>query len=486
MQDALATSEQEQAQAEPADSQPTEDSPAAQFKTLTVAEGTLIVSPGRDPRLPPLFRVESHPKVPKDGQGGRTFVALVDTSEEGMLASHEFLNGMEFPEGTDEGIRDAGFLVFGPGDRLFLRSMQGDGRPEDDQLEMLVLGQESIPRASRNAWRNVKKHVGGPRAKRTPQKARQDENGLWEGGVPWEHSNHAVNVSTSERCYTVAQSYQMPPAPLAVAAVEAGDPALAFAMKRQAYATNLPPIGHESNYVSPTMQLNISPTQSADSLALGNFKKDLGSFGGKHKDEHDSSGGMTTMITFSDLHPSEHPGFFIVGDFGVAIRTLHCAVVSFGALPGGKFFYMPPELIDPRHDNKPIETNIANWIHSGLYLTSPAGFLQYYYRALCQIAYHFNRQVPDKHRLQIDFNKLAECMSIEDSDGNIRHAEPWEFHPGSQTVSTEFGCARADCPRLWDEHKVKREASIPHCVYLNKQRQSTSFSPGASMMRHSS
>ncbi|RPD52142.1 hypothetical protein L227DRAFT_568781 [Lentinus tigrinus ALCF2SS1-6] len=134
---------------------------------------------------------------------------------------------------------------------------------------------------------------------------------------------------------------------------------------------------------------------------------------------------------------------------------------------------MPPELIDPRHDNKPIETNIANWIHSGLYLTSPAGFLQYYYRALCQIAYHFNRQVPDKHRLQIDFNKLAECMSIEDSDGNIRHAEPWEFHPGSQTVSTEFGCARADCPRLWDEHKVKREASIPHCVYLNKQRQNT-------------
>ncbi|RPD52058.1 hypothetical protein L227DRAFT_618139 [Lentinus tigrinus ALCF2SS1-6] len=417
MQDALATSEQEQAQAEPADSQPTEDSPAAQFKTLTVAEGTLIVSPGRDPRLPPLFRVESHPKVPKDGQGGRTFVALVDTSEEGMLASHEFLNGMEFPEGTDEGIRDAG-------DRLFLRSMQGDGRPEDDQLEMLVLGQESIPRASRNAWRNVKKHVGGPRAKRTPQKARQDENGLWEGGVPWEHSNHAVNVSTSERCYTVAQSYQMPrnlagpavgakiqmgekptahlllrqeiveaAAPLAVAAVEAGDPALAFAMKRQAYATNLPPIGHESNYVSPTMQLNISPTQSADSLALGNFKKDLGSFGGKHKDEHDSSGGMTTMITFSDLHPSEHPGFFIVGDFGVAIRqnglvvasfcglrwhggfpptarpgkrpkpwsyrfVVVCyppramidgsAVVSFGALPGGKFFYMPPELIDPR------------------------------------------------------------------------------------------------------------------------------------------
>ncbi|RPD70625.1 hypothetical protein L226DRAFT_574519, partial [Lentinus tigrinus ALCF2SS1-7] len=47
------------------------------------------------------------------------------------------------------------------------------------------------------------------------------------------------------------------------------------------------------------------------------------------------------------------------------------------------------------------------------------------------------------------------------------------FHPGSQTVSTEFGCARADCPRLWDEHKVKREASIPHCVYLNKQRQNT-------------
>lgn len=54
---------------------------------------------------------------------------------------------------------------------------------------------------------------------------------------------------------------------------------------------------------------------------MNNFKEDLGAFGGKHKDEHDSSGGVTTMITFSDLYRSDHPGYFIVGDFGVAIST---------------------------------------------------------------------------------------------------------------------------------------------------------------------
>ena len=47
----------------------------------------------------------------------------------------------------------------------------------------------------------------------------------------------------------------------------------------------------------------------------------LGSFGGKHLDEHDCSGGITSMITFSDIAGDEHPGFFIVGDLGVAVCT---------------------------------------------------------------------------------------------------------------------------------------------------------------------
>lgn len=56
-------------------------------------------------------------------------------------------------------------------------------------------------------------------------------------------------------------------APLAVLAVETGDEDMALAMKRQAYVSNLPPVGHKDNYVSPTMQFNVSPTQPADAVA---------------------------------------------------------------------------------------------------------------------------------------------------------------------------------------------------------------------------
>ena len=63
------------------------------------------------------------------------------------------------------------------------------------------------------------------------------------------------------------------------------------------------------------------------------MQKDFGSFGGKHVDEHDSPGGNTAMITFSDIDEDagEDPGRFIVGDLGVAVGKsswLFCMPVS--------------------------------------------------------------------------------------------------------------------------------------------------------------
>lgn len=41
------------------------------------------------------------------------------------------------------------------------------------------------------------------------QKARLDDNGVWGGGVRFEHSRLAVNVEGADRCYTLGQSYQV-------------------------------------------------------------------------------------------------------------------------------------------------------------------------------------------------------------------------------------------------------------------------------------
>ena len=39
-------------------------------------------------------------------------------------------------------------------------------------------------------------------------KARKVDN-KYEGGIAWERSDRAVNIGNSERCYTLAQSYQI-------------------------------------------------------------------------------------------------------------------------------------------------------------------------------------------------------------------------------------------------------------------------------------
>ena len=52
------------------------------------------------------------------------------------------------------------------------------------------------------------------------------------------------------------------------------------------------------------------------------MQADFGLFGGEHVDEHDCEGGVTSMITYSDLDDFDDPGYFIVGDLGVAVCTL--------------------------------------------------------------------------------------------------------------------------------------------------------------------
>ncbi|RPD78143.1 hypothetical protein L226DRAFT_520580 [Lentinus tigrinus ALCF2SS1-7] len=269
--DTLRTKE---AQAEPADSQPTEDSPAAQFKTLIIAEGTLMSLLVRDPHLLPLFQVESHPKVLQDGQG---WTDICGPGGHHMLASHEFLNGMEFPEGTNEGIRDAANSSYIP--------CKAMGIQKTMKWKAFLGLPGTHGTMSRNTLEDPNAHLRKPDRMRmvygkeaslgstviTPSiRLSTFRNNLWYQ-IPRNLAGLAVGakIQMGEKLTAhllLCQEIVEAAAPLAVAAVEAGDPALAFAMKRQAYAMNLPLIGHESNYVSPTMQLNISPTQS-DSLA---------------------------------------------------------------------------------------------------------------------------------------------------------------------------------------------------------------------------
>lgn len=49
----------------------------------------------------------------------------------------------------------------------------------------------------------------GPQNTRTAHKPTKKLDGSYEGGTPFERDDHAMNVANSQRCYTLAQSYQV-------------------------------------------------------------------------------------------------------------------------------------------------------------------------------------------------------------------------------------------------------------------------------------
>ena len=116
-------------------------------------------------------------------------------------------------------------------------------------------------------------------------------------------------------------------------------------------------------------------------------------------------------------------------------------------------------------DDQPVETNVANWVGSGMYLTSPASFLRFYHRGMCQIAHHLSRQIGDGAKIEIDYRKFAECFTMVDKHGTRHQPEFWELHPGSTATSTEFGCTRQEAADLWDVWNDDRSLYLPHSAH---------------------
>ena len=119
-------------------------------------------------------------------------------------------------------------------------------------------------------------------------------------------------------------------------ALRDGPESLLDALEHQADVLNLPHVGTNNNFAFPTMQVNLSATEYADTNAhmalltlshsslmaiiLGDsFKLDLGQFTGKHIDQHNLYGGVMCMTTLSNLDETDQAGYFIISDLGIAI-----------------------------------------------------------------------------------------------------------------------------------------------------------------------
>ena len=118
-----------------------------------------------------------------------------------------------------------------------------------------------------------------------------------------------------------------------------------------------------------------------------------------------------------------------------------------------------------------MKTNVANWVNSGLYLTSPQAYVDFFYRGFCQMAHHFGRQVGHEANMVVDYAKLAECFTLVEKNGTKHTPKFWELHPGSTARSEELGCTRAESIELWQKHKTLHAKFIPYAVHTDLQRQ---------------
>lgn len=67
---------------------------------------------------------------------------------------------------------------------------------------------DALPEGMAKSLQDLQEDILGSEELMDAEKARKVD-GVWCGGIHWERSDYAVNIATSERCYTVAQSYQI-------------------------------------------------------------------------------------------------------------------------------------------------------------------------------------------------------------------------------------------------------------------------------------
>ncbi|KAM5536165.1 hypothetical protein V8D89_010175 [Ganoderma adspersum] len=221
--------------------------------------GTLIELRGRNPKLPVFFHFDFHVLVPAN-VAKNIYVYWADTSDNSNLSTYDFLEALDFPDGTEEMVDRAGHLKLYPGDRIFARDMYGSCEEVYDVEQLWILRSDRVPEGEREAFTCVRDRFLGPCELRTPDKAVRIGD-QWVGGVAWECSPSAKNISTCERASTLAQSYAA--AALSMTALCNRPDSLLDALECQADVLNLPRMGTDDNFAFPTMQVNFQTLGSS-------------------------------------------------------------------------------------------------------------------------------------------------------------------------------------------------------------------------------
>ncbi|KAF8055699.1 hypothetical protein FPV67DRAFT_1394420, partial [Lyophyllum atratum] len=389
------------------------------------------------------------------------------------------------------------------GDIIFGRNLQGphkEGEGPDPENDVIlawccdgyvcaVLSPEMLA-----DLKMVQEIVLGDRDSRTPDKPTRTRDG-YQGGVAYERQE--ITGVKDTRCYSVGPTHQrarnmtsptasgkLPDggmtediekkkfvvttsAAVGVASMNQFAP-LEFRkqLKQHAELTNMPRIGSTSNVYFPAIQLNIAPAVAGDE-SLRKSLEGMGGFGIDHFDKDDDEGGLSTMVSNSDV-PEEQAGqlgyeygrFHLLA-FGFYIKLTPFRIMSFSglfkhggspplspagiapvpwayrfmivlyppesmlsgagkqiiglaALPKGKLFQLPPEMTSLTSESAASRgiTNEANWANDGIVNT------------------YFLHQLPVHMQARLDPDAFLAAFTMKDTTSDTRvNAGTWETAP---------------------------------------------------------
>ncbi|KAK1217860.1 hypothetical protein PQX77_019480 [Marasmius sp. AFHP31] len=340
----------------------------SQTNTLKKLEGCTLWNPvptaERDPHLPDLFRVtETHPKRPKELVGlGRDFVYPWHSRDEERIKSFEswVIEDLDkrVPKGPNARMPELGLYEMEPGDIIWARDLDAQVvGPQGDWMQVYVINPKEFYRGT---WQKIVKRLQNVRDRSLGAKSLRTVS-----KVAFEKSKRAVGIKKS-RCYptginvqksknmalpaanaklTVADNLDNPEQmddylqlvqelndvviPLAVQAYRMRLPGQYQIMKDMAELMNTPRIGCSENCLYSGGQLNIALGRLYESTEA---LKELGFFGGVHRDGFDAAANFSNMTCCSDLPKGYEGGRFHFVELGVYVRLEGVQLIGFSGL----------------------------------------------------------------------------------------------------------------------------------------------------------
>ncbi|KAI1788704.1 hypothetical protein LXA43DRAFT_1097015 [Ganoderma leucocontextum] len=248
------------------------------YPDTPIPDGRRLEVPFRDPRMPIFWEVDRYPKLPRDKVVEKCLVFWQNTTPAVMRAFHKYIKSVKIPEGH---------LIVKPHWYIFARDVHGSGSPEDNVLQAWTLDKNGMPALVSAKFREMRDRNLGCRSQRTPNKPRKVKGQFTQEGITWEQHRLAKSIEKNERAYPMTLSFEQ-----------------------------------QHNLVGPC-----AGTKIHDDITVHNrlraetvahyapvnkkIKQELGKFGGKHIDGHDSDAGITCMITDSNIdEETEEWGYF--------------------------------------------------------------------------------------------------------------------------------------------------------------------------------